>query len=415
MTLQEAGGGQPSNHPQAVRMGIIAFVAHNVVVGAIFGTTGVLLRPMAERLGVTLELASAGAPMVIVGSALLSSIAGVLAARFSLRALLAASAVAMAVGWFLLGATQSFVVYLIAYGACLGPAMAIGGAVLPPTLVTRWFTRHRGLAIGLTHMSVVVAIMPVASNWLIETYGLNVTFYALAAFALLTLLPAALLLQDYPPDHHRVEAGRAAKPSAAGGASLGTIVGAAVFWMLAIAIAAPNTSSILLGVHLVTMAETWGFTRGQGAALASVMALAGIGGFVLFGWISDKLGGARTIALLAFDSAALWALLLLDLPFAGLAVVIGLIGLHGAGSVPALSKAIGEVFGQESFSRAYGMSATVTLPIMVLAVIGTGVAARMTGGYAVVVISVICFYIAAFAMAMLAAGRGQRAVALSPA
>ena len=403
MAVTTAPVSEAPNHPSALAMGVVAFTAHNVIVGSIFGTTGVLLKPMAERLDVTLEMASAGAPMVIVGSAVLSSVAGVLAGRFTLRVLLLVSALVMALGWFLLGATQSFAMYLIAYGACLGPAMAIGGVVLPPTLITRWFNQHRGLAIGLAHMSLVIAFMPIVGNWLIETYGLTVTFYALAAFMLATLLPAALLLKEYPPNYVAPAASELAGATSNAGLSIGALFTNVPFWMLALAVAAPNTSSVLLGVHLVTMAESWGFTRGQGALLASMMALAGMGGFVLFGWICDKLGGARTLALLAFDAAVLWALLLIDLPFAGRSVVICLIGVHGAGSIPALSKALAETLGPETFSRAYGLSATVTLPLTILAVIGTGTVARVTGSYTLVILGIIVFFAVAFTLALLAA------------
>ena len=97
------------NHPLAVRMGVIAWLSHNVLIGSIFGTAGVLLKPMQERMQVTPELASAGVPMVILGSAILASVAGVLAVRFSLRSLMAGSAVTAALAWLLLAFTTSFV------------------------------------------------------------------------------------------------------------------------------------------------------------------------------------------------------------------------------------------------------------------------------------------------------------------
>lgn len=396
------------NHPLAIRMGVIAFIAHNVIVGSIFGTTGVLLKPMAEHLGVSIEWASAGAPMVIVGSAALASVAGILAARYTLKALLVAAGVAMAVGWLILGTTSSYALYLLAYGLFLGPAMAIGGSVLPPTLITRWFSRHRGLAIGLAHMSLVVAIMPVASNWLIENYGLATTFFALAVFGAVTLIPAALLIVERPPEEESAVVAASRHATGHGSEiSMGAITGSAVFWMLAIAVAAPNTSSVLLGVHLVAMAESWGFTRTQGAALASIMSFAGMAGFILFGWVSDKIGGARTIALIAFDAAVLWSLMLLQLPYAGTVVLIALIGLHGAGTVPALSKAIASAFGEQSFSKAFGMSATVTLPVMVLGVIGTGAIYSAQGSYAGAILAMVAFMCVAVGLAILAGKRSQ--------
>ena len=404
---------QLSNHPLALRMGLIAFLAHNIVIGSIFGTTGVLLKPMMERLNVSLELASIAAPMVIIGSAVLASVAGSLAARYTLKSLLIAAGAALALGWLLLGLTTSFPLYLVAYGLFLGPAMAIGGSVLPPTLITRWFSRNRGLAIGIAHMSVVIAIMPIASNWLITNYGLDVTFYALAALSAVVLIPAALMIVEFPPDRE-LDPGTLAAPAQVpqGGMTVPQLVASGTFWMLAVAVAAPNTGSVMLGVHLVTMAESWGFGRAEGALLASAMSLAGIVGFVLFGWISDRIGGVWTLALIGFDQAVLWSLMLLGPPFPGLVVLIGLIGLHGAGTVPALSKAVADLFGQASFSRAFGLSATVTLPLMIVGVIGTGTVVRINGTYIAAIMGMIAFLVVAALLALLAA---RRSGTLSPA
>jgi MFS family permease len=390
-------------------MGLVAFLAHNVFIGTIFGTSGVFLRPIAEHLGVTLELASVGMPMVMIGSAVLSSLAGVLAARYSLKLLLFVSAFACSAGWALLGFTSSYAVYLLVYGLLLGPAMAVGGTVLPPTLITRWFSRNRGLAIGIAHISLVITIMPLASNWLVESYGISAAFLALAAFVLLTLIPAAIMLREHPPG---ADAQTAATQAAPSGMSMGQLAGSAKFWLLVLGVASANTGSVLLGVHLVTMAETWGFTRTQGAGLASVMSFAGMLGFIVFGWVSDKIGGARTIGLIAFDLAVLWAMLLMRLPYPGLLVLIGLIGMHGAGTIPAVSKAFASEFGEASFSRAFGLAATVQLPFMIVGVIGTGAAATNLGGYAVPIFGMMALHVVALVSALVA-GRpdGQAAVA----
>ncbi len=401
------------NHPLALRMGVIAFLAHNVIVGSIFGTTGVLLKPMTQHLGISPEQASAGAPMVIVGSAVLGSVAGVLASRFSLKLLLAAAAILMATGWLILGMTQSFPLYLLAYGLCLGPAMAVGGSVLPPTLITRWFNQNRGLVIGIAHMSVVIAAMPLVSNWVIEHYGLRAAFIALALFALLVLVPAAFLIVEHPPENNQTHAA-ADQPAVAvteGGVTVPQLLKNSSFWALAMAVGAMNTSSVLLGVHLVSMAETWGFDRVHGAALASIMSFAGIAGFLLFGWLADRIGGARVLAIMALDEAVLWAMFMLGLPYPGMVLVIGLIGLHGAGAVPAIAKAMGDSFGQASFSRAFGLAATVTLPIMILGVIGTGTVVRLHGNYTVTVLAMIGY----FALAILLALFASRKTAPTPA
>jgi hypothetical protein len=63
------------NDPRAPRMGAIAWVGHNVIIGSIFGTAGVLLIPLQDRFQVSRGLASIGVPMVMIGSAILASVA----------------------------------------------------------------------------------------------------------------------------------------------------------------------------------------------------------------------------------------------------------------------------------------------------------------------------------------------------
>jgi MFS family permease len=405
------------NHPKAVRMGIIAGMSFNIIIGSVFGTSAVLLKPMQERLHVSPEMSSAAVPLVMVGGAILASVAGVLAGRYSLRFLLALGASLLMSAWLILAFTASFPIYLLVYGLLLGPAMALGGQVLPPTLVTRWFNRNRGLAIGLVHLPIVVAIMPVAANWVITNYGLHATFLMLAALAGLVLLPASLLVIDHPPGEQTPAASAKAQLTTPDGAlSVWQLLGNGRFWCFALALGAINTSSVTLTVHLVSMAESWGFDRSSGAALASVMSLVGMAGSIAFGLIADRLGGGKTLALILFDAGLLWALLLLGLPYSALLVVIGFIGMHGAGAIPAISKAISEVFGAASFSRAYGLAATLALPLMVLGVMGTGKVYGMNNSYVVAILAMISYLIVSVPIALFASrGRVVTVSAVTPA
>lgn len=403
----------PKNHPLAIRMGVLAWLSHNVLIGAVFGTPAILLRPMAERMQVSAELASAGVPLVMVGSAVLASVAGVFAARFSLRSLMAASAGAAMLAWLLLAFSPSFISYIIAYGLLLGPAMALAGIVVPPTLVTRWFNRNRGLAIGLVHLPVIVTILPVAGNWMIERHGVETLFFVLAGLSGVLLL-CSLLVIDHPP-HETAKGAMEVQDAAAaqgGGLTVPQLLKNPYFWALALAVSAMNTSVVLLGVHLVNMAETWGLTRDNGALLASAMALCGIAGSILFGMLADRIGGARTVALVVFDGLVLWVLLTLGLPFPALLVVIGLMGMHGSAGIPAASRAYADALGAASFSRAYGLSATVTMPITIACIIAAGTGARITGGYTITLIVMAAYCAAGLALALFAArGRPKLAAA----
>ena len=87
-----------------------------------------------------------------------------------------------------------------------------------------------------------------------------------------------------------------------------------------------------------------------------------------------------------FDGFLLWLLFLVGLPFPALIVVVGLMGMHGSAGIPAASRAYADALGAASFSRAYGLSATMTLPLTVLCIIGTGTVFRLTGGYTVAIL-----------------------------
>ncbi len=398
-----------ANDPRAPRMGAIAWLSHNVPIGSIFGTSGVLLIPLQERLHVSRGLVSIGVPMVMVGSSVLAAVAGELAARYTLRRLMALSGLLMALAWLILAFVPSYGAFLLAYGLCLGPAMAIAGSVLPPTIVTRWFQRNRGLAIGIVHLPIVITLMPIVASLVIQRFGITTLFIALALFAALTMVPAALGLLEYPPGHGP---GMAAGEVTAHGApasrqslSVPQLLRSGTFWLFALAVAAPNTSSVTLATHLPAMGVSWGYTATSAAALASVMSLAGMAGSILFGLVADRIGGARTLALIAFDDAILWILLLMDLPYPARAVVIGLIGMHGSGAIPAISKAIASALGEASFSRAFGLASTLSLPLIMGAVFGFGAIFQARNSYALGVVSMIAYFLIAIVLALLAARR----------
>jgi cyanate permease len=393
-------------------MGFIAWLSHNIIIGSIVGSAGVLLIPLQDRLQVSRGLASIGVPMVIVGSAILASVAGVLAGRYSLRRLMAIAGVLMSLAWLILAFAHSYWLFLLSYGLLLGPAMAVGGAVLPPTLVTRWFQRHRGLAIGIVHLPIVITIMPLAASLVISRFGVTALFLALAVFAVVTLIPGSLALIEYPPGHDpRQHANESAAERSARGAAAGPIFAVPQllrnrrFWLMALAVGAANTSSVTLASHLPAMGAAWGYAATSAAGLASIMSLVGMAGSIIFGVVADKIGGARTLALIAFDDAILWALLLMDLPYSARAVVIGLIGMHGAGAIPAISKAIASAFGEASFSRAFGLASTVTLPFMIAAVIGFGAIFQARGSYSAGLVAMIAYFIIVFPLAIVAGRR----------
>lgn len=363
-------------------MAVIAGISHNVVVGCLMGSFSVMLASVEQRMGVTREMSTVGGPIVIFGSALIASLVGPLMGKYSLRLLMCIGACLSLAGYLILAFTTSYPLYLASYALLFGPSMAIAGSVGPATLVTRWFNRNRGLALGLVHLSIVITVIPVLCNWMLEQHGAQTTYLMLAAIVGVCLVPITLMIRDHPP--------LSLQPSAAGehdaehqdkSVTVGQILKQPVFWALSLVAALIITSIMVLTFNMVPLAESLGIDRARGALLASVMAFSGMAGSVLFGWIADKIGGAKGLALLAFNSSVLLGLLLLDLPYVALAVVIGLLGLHGAGMIPNLSRALAHSLGREGFSRAFGMSTALSVPFTVIGIMAMATAFTRTGSY----------------------------------
>jgi MFS family permease len=390
-----------SNHPLATRMAVIAFLANNIAIGAIWGSFSVLLSAVETRLGVGRELSTLGVPAVSLLMASCAPFVGIIATRYSLRLIMLIGALLLTSGFALLAATRSFPLYLVGYGLLLGPGMAIG-VILPPTLVTRWFSAGRGRALGIVCAPVVIALVPLACSWTLQSFGLTVTYWALAALSAVPLL-ANLFIVDRPPgdaaeSSPKTEA--AIEASAQGTMSVADLLRSPRFWALAIAAVSSTTGSVILTAHMVPMASTWGYSPTLAALLLTIQSLVGIAGTILFGWVADRIGGAIALAIIVFDAAVLWMLLLLHPPFAALAVLVALIGLHGAGVVPVLGLVLSDAFGRENFSRAYGITNLLNLPFAVLCVPAVAIIFTRTGSYSGAIVGQAIFLLLGVVLAL---------------
>lgn len=403
------------NHPLAVRMGAIAFIAHNVVIGLTMGHFGIMVASIQERLQIPIGQASVGPLLIIVGSSLTAPLVGALLARYSLRSMLFAGGVLTAAGFYLLAFTASYPMFLLAYLG-FGFAMSLTGSIGPATLVARWFNQNRGLALGVVHLPIAITVVPLALYWLVERDGYFIATLSMALLATIILIPATLVAIDHPPSVDTPAPERGNARTSDGSFTIAQLLSRPTFWALCLAAIASMTSSVLLGTLVVPMGESWGFSRGQSAAIQSIMSAVALVGSILFGWMADRIGGARTLAVIAFDCMVLWGLLLLQLPFAAVAVVVGLLGMHGAGAIPGLGRGISDAFGQASFSRGFGVNTMIGLPFMAVALIGAPSVYAATGSFAPAILAMAAFFVVGVFMALYAGrGRNAEATALSPA
>ncbi|PYO21863.1 MAG: MFS transporter, partial [Candidatus Rokuibacteriota bacterium] len=90
--------------------------------------------------------------------------------------------------------------FQLLYGVLVG--LAVGSFYTPLTATTsRWFTRHRSLAVALVSagLSVGSAIMGPLARWLISSYDWRFAMLVIGDLVWIVVIPAALLVRNPPP------------------------------------------------------------------------------------------------------------------------------------------------------------------------------------------------------------------------
>ena len=395
------------NHPMAKWMGLIAGLSHNLVIGCLMGSFSVMLASVETRMGVSRAESSSVGGLVIFGSAIIGAFVGPVMGRYSLRPLMFLGALLIVAGFLILAFTTSYPLYIASYLLLFGPGMALSGSVGPATLVTRWFSSNRGLALGLVHLSLVIAVMPLLCTWILEHYDAQTTYLTLAALVGVILFPATLLIRDYPPGAGaQSEAKMKPVQTAPGSLTVAQILALPAFWAIAITAGLILASIMMLAFNMIQIAGSLGITGYDAALLQAIMAFSGMAGSILFGWVADRIGGGRGLALLALDSAVLLMFLQLDMPYAARAVVIGLLGLHGGGMIPNVSRALVHSLGLGSFSRAFGLKVALGVPFTLVGIWAMGASYDATGSYNTALTGIAVLILATIPLAFFAARRG---------
>ena len=134
-------------------------------------------------------------------------------------------------------------------------------------------------------------------------------------------------------------------------------------------------------VHIVAYCGDLGFGAARGAEMLSLMLGMGVVSRLVSGWISDRIGGLRTLLL---GSVLQGIALLLFLPFTGLVslyVVAGLFGLFQGGIVPAYALIVREHFSPKEAGARVGTVLMATLFGMALGGWMSGAVFDLTGSY----------------------------------
>ena len=260
----------------------------------------------------------------------------------------------IAAGAWAASLTDNLWLWLLAYGFAIG--LFGVAAFISPLLAnaTRWFERHRGLAVSMvaTGQALAGTVWPPVFSYLDTRYGWQATFQAFAAFSFAVMVPLCFVLRR-PAPRLAITPGEAAR-SVDDAQVLGFTPSGALAVLCTAIIGCCVAMSMPL-VHFPAYAIELGFSVQRGALMLSVLMFTSMLSRVSWGAVCDRIGGLPTLfATSSLQALALGAMALVHSE-AGLFAVAILFGLGFGGIIPCYPVIIREYFPLSGLGWRVGM------------------------------------------------------------
>ncbi|MFN5009708.1 MAG: MFS transporter [Gammaproteobacteria bacterium] len=325
---------------------------------------GVFLGPLRAEFGWTQSETFTALLFITFTSALIAAPVGGLVDRYGARRVVLAG--------------FCFQILLLASFAWLGPSLwayylryfllavlAIGTThVAFARVITLWFDRRRGLALGIALSGVGIGgfLWPLYAQAMIGQHGWREAWLLLAlAVAVLALPTIALLLRDSPasvgqtPDGDPLRtAADGTTPAEATGIPLAGVLRMPRYWLLVATFFLIGFAVQSVMLHLVPLLTARGLPPMLAALAQSLLFVAVTTGRLVPGWLMDRFFAPRVA--LAFLLAPIVGITLLALGAGGATALVAalLVGLAVGAEVDVLAYLTGRYFGARHFSAVYG-------------------------------------------------------------
>ncbi|MUN39859.1 MFS transporter [Actinomadura sp. NEAU-AAG5] len=349
----------------------VAAVAFVALVGAagFRATPGVLMVPLQDEFGWSRATTSAAVSVNLVLYGLTAPFAAALMDRFGVRRVTALALTLVALGSGLTVFMSASWQLVLCWGVLVGLGTGSMAMVFAATVVNRWFTRHRGLVVGVLTAGGAagqLVFLPLLA-WLVDESGWRSASLTVAGAALVVVPLVVFVLRERPSDVGLLPYGATAEepaPPPSGDAArraLRALSGAwrtKAFWLLAggFFICGASTNG-LVGTHFIPAAHDHGMHETTAASLLALVGVFDIVGTVASGWLTDRLDSRVLLAwYYALRGLSLLTLpvLFADSPHPSMLVFVIFYGLDWVATVPPTIALAREVFGPSAGTIVFG-------------------------------------------------------------
>jgi MFS family permease len=313
---------------------------------------GVVLKPISEEFGWNRAQLTGAVMLAMIALSICQPLVGILVDRIGAKKILVGGIALLGVSLIPLSfATDLWQIYLF-YGLLTSFGLAAASPVMSTSIVGRWFTQQRGLAMSVATSGSAfgqLLIVPVAT-WIMLATSWQTTYRVLAVALLAVALPlSAIFLRDAP----RAPAVGEALPRE-DGLTLREAIAHPAFWILAFGFGVCGWTMAFPNTHFLAYADDMGMSVLHAANTVSVTAIFSILGSVLLGLAADRYRRTSVLAL-TYALRGLAFLLLLLLPAGNLLYVYGLVlGISWTATTPLTAAIAADRYGAKHLGFIFG-------------------------------------------------------------
>ena len=230
-----------------------------------------------------------------------------------------------------------------------------GGPLPVQVLLSRWFTKARGKAMGFAYLGIGIGgtVVPGLAYWLTMSFGWQRAMQALGLLMIAVAWPLAWVVKDAPP---AFAAQQAARPAAL---PLGNVLRSRSFYLLLLgsmcSIGAVGGTMQNLKLYL-TLDQQYG--QGEVARILSLVLAGSIIGRLLMGWLADRWPRKHVMLLIYLIVALSIPLLFLADSWVMLHVFALLFGIGLGGDYMIIPLMAADLFGVQRLGRVMGFVLT---------------------------------------------------------
>jgi len=289
--------------------------------------------------------------------------------RYGARRVISTGALIAGLGFISLSLVNSLWHFHVSY-AIIGIGMTAMGQVPSSAIVSNWFKKRRGTAIGIMSSGIGAGgfvLAPIVGGYIIPSFGWRVAYLVLATLTWALVIPLALLVMKTKPADMRLHPDgeqipdtmvvTEALPLAAKGITLQTALTTSAFWLISTSFLTGLFSQVGVLQHQVPYLEDIGFPVALASSALGVVGLMSAIGKFVFGWLCDRIPAKYVWSIgLGFQSLSVIILINVE-PASHLAIIwlyAIMIGL-GAGSwLPTMSMLVSTNFGLAAYGAIFG-------------------------------------------------------------